>query len=229
MGGAPRAILCDIEGTTTPIAYVRDVLFPFARARLPDLLRLHADNPEVAAPLAAVAHLAPDQPALKALLDWMDEDAKVTPLKTLQGLIWHQGYLAGELHGALYGDVAPALRRWHERGMQIEIYSSGSVEAQRLLFAHSIEGDLSPMISGFHDTVIGPKRMPESYRAIAALSGRTVEAWLFLSDTQAELDAALACGMQTCQLVRAADGTRPSSRHRNAADFNEVEAIWQAG
>jgi 2,3-diketo-5-methylthio-1-phosphopentane phosphatase len=159
----PRGVLIDIEGTTTRIAYVRDVLFPFARTRLPALLAQAADRREVATALAEVARLAPGQVPLDALLAWMDEDAKVTPLKTLQGIIWHGGYQSGELQGELYPDVAPALRRWHAAGIRLDMYSSGSAAAQRLLFGHSAFGDLTPVLSGFHDTAVGPKQRVERH------------------------------------------------------------------
>jgi enolase-phosphatase E1 len=223
----PRAVLTDIEGTTTRIAYVRDVLFPYARARLPVFVHEHAGRPDVAALLDSVVRAAPDQPPLQTLLAWMDADAKVTALKTLQGLIWLGGYQAGELHGELYPDVAPALRRWHADALRLEVYSSGSVAAQRLLFAHSQDGDLARLFAGFHDTAIGPKRDPASYAAIAAGTDIAAADWLFLSDVAAELDAARATGMATCQLLRPEDGANPSPRHPGARDFDAVERFWQ--
>ena len=222
----PRAVLTDIEGTTTRIAYVRDVLFPYARTRLPAFLRDHGRRPEVAAVLAAVERDAPDRPVLDTLLAWMDADAKVTALKTLQGLIWHSGYLAGDLRGELYSDVASALRRWHAAGLRLEVYSSGSAAAQHLLFAHSRDGDLAGLFAGFNDTSIGAKREAASYRRIAAATGIAAADWLFLSDVEAELDAAHEAGMATCQLLRPEDGTRMSARHEGAGDFDEVERDW---
>jgi enolase-phosphatase E1 len=222
----PRAILTDIEGTTTRIAYVRDVLFPFARAQLADFLQQNADRPDVAAVLDEVRRHAPGQQPLQALTEWMDADAKITPLKTLQGLIWHQGYLAGTLHGELYPDVGPALRRWHAAGLRLEVYSSGSVAAQKLLFGHSESGDMTPLFAGFHDTAIGAKRAPASYRAIAAAAAIPPEQWLFLSDVPAELEAARAAGMHACQLVRPQDATEASAAHLQAVDFDAVERLW---
>jgi enolase-phosphatase E1 len=222
----PRAILTDIEGTTTRIAYVRDVLFPYARARLAGFLAHAAGQPEVEAVLAETRRLAPHQPPLESLIAWMDADAKITPLKTLQGLIWHQGYLAGALHGELYPDVAPALRRWHEAGIRLEVYSSGSAAAQQLLFGYSSAGDLGRLFAAFNDTGIGAKRDPASYRRIAEASRITAADWLFLSDMAAELDAAHLAGLQTCQLVRPEDGTAPAGNHAHAADFDTVEGLW---
>ncbi len=219
---AIQAVLLDVEGTTTPIAFVRDVLFPFARARLPDLLRTRAGDPAVAAELAAVRDAAPLQDPLAALLGWMDADAKATPLKALQGLVWREGYESGGLRGAMYPDVAPCLRQWRGQGLRLFIYSSGSTEAQRLIFGHSSEGDLSPLLDGYFDTRMGPKREAASYGAIAGSIGLPPGAILFLSDVEAELDAAAAAGLATTQLVRAADGTAASDRHPTAATFPDV-------
>ena len=133
----PTAIVTDIEGTTTPIAFVRDELFPYARAHLEAFLQAHGTDPAVVEALSHVAALAPDQDAVAALRDWMDADAKVTPLKTLQGLIWHDGYARGDVRGRLYADVPRVLRRWHADGQKLYVYSSGSTGAQKLLFSHT--------------------------------------------------------------------------------------------
>ena len=228
-GTGPAAILLDIEGTTTPIAFVRDVLFPFARARLPALLRDRGTDPAVAAELAEIDALAPGQDKLAVLLGWMDADAKATPLKALQGLLWREGYADGTLHGALYPDVAPALRAWHGAGKRLFVYSSGSVEAQRLLFRHSSSGDLSGLFDGYFDTRVGAKREAGSYAAIAATLGLPAGAILFLSDVAAELDAARSAGLSTCQVVRAEDHTLASAHHPVAADLAEVAALIDAG
>jgi enolase-phosphatase E1 len=220
----PDWVLIDVEGTTTPIAFVRDVLFPYARAALPALVRDRAADKEVAPALAAVADLAPGQDRLQALLGWMDQDAKVTPLKTLQGLLWRDGYRSGAIQGAVYPDVAPALRAWHAAGVKLAVYSSGSVEAQKLIFGHSTAGDLAALFAAHFDTEIGGKREAASYHAIADRLGALPEHILFLSDVEAELDAAAQAGLATCQLVREQDGTQPSTRHRIAADFTAAVA-----
>jgi enolase-phosphatase E1 len=227
----PAAILLDIEGTTTPIAFVHEVLFPFARAQLPALLRDRAADPEVAAELSAVQDAAPGQDPLAALLGWMDADVKATPLKALQGVLWREGYADGTLRGDLYPDVAPAVRGWHAEGRRLFVYSSGSVEAQRLIFAHSTSGDLSSLFEGHFDTRSGPKREAASYAAIAAETGFEPGAILFLSDVAAELDAARSAGLLTCQLVRSRDGTLACSHHPIAPDFTAVPgavADWGA-
>jgi enolase-phosphatase E1 len=224
----PAAVLTDIEGTTTRIAYVRDVLFPYARARLHAWVMDASGRPEVAAVLTEVRAQAPGLAPLAALTAWMDADAKITPLKTLQGMIWRDGYLAGDLQGELYPDVAPALRRWHAAGVRLEVYSSGSVDAQKLLFGYSDSGDLARLFAGFHDTRIGGKREAASYRLVAGQSGVAAADWLFLSDVEAELDAARQAGMAACQLVRPEDGTHSSARHATAVDFDAVERLWAA-
>jgi enolase-phosphatase E1 len=214
----PKAVLLDIEGTTTSIAFVKDRLFPFAAAALDGFLAAHATDPVVAAILAEVP--GPDRAA--TLRGWMASDAKVTPLKALQGLIWAQGYADGRLKGHLWPDVAACLRAWAAAGVTLAVYSSGSVEAQRDLFGHSDAGDLVPLFKGFFDTRVGAKREAPSYAAIAAALGLASGEILFLSDVAEELDAAAAAGMRTCQLVRAADGTVASGRHPEATNFPGV-------
>lgn len=220
----PAAILTDIEGTTTPIAFVRDVLFPFARARLPALLEQRSSEPAVAEAVAQTQALSAGRPTLDVLLAWMDEDAKATPLKTLQGLIWEDGYRTGVLKGQIYPDVPPILRRWRASGRHLHVYSSGSEAAQRLLFGYSDAGDLAELFGSFFDTRVGPKQAPASYTAIAQAIHLPPSEILFLSDTESELDAACAAGLATCQLVRANDGTPASARHRTADSFEHVTA-----
>jgi len=221
MTAPPAAIVTDIEGTTSPISFVHDVLFPYARARLPAFLAERGAEPEVAAALAEVQALAPGQAPRDALLGWMDADAKITPLKSLQGLIWAEGFASGALHGELYPDVAPALRRWRAAGVRLYVYSSGSVSAQKLLFGHTPDGDLTGLFSGFFDTRVGAKREAASYAAIAQALQLPASEILFLSDVAAELDAAAEAGLRVCQLVRPQDGTEAAGHHV-AADFDAV-------
>jgi enolase-phosphatase E1 len=209
----PAAILTDIEGTVSPIAFVRDVLFPYARARLPAFC-------ESGAPALDEV----PEPKLETLLGWMDRDAKITALKAIQGLLWEEGYRSGAITAALYPDVAPALRRWSKAGLRLFVYSSGSVAAQKLLFGHTPAGDLTPLFQGFFDTRVGPKREAGSYKLIAQGANISPAELLFLSDVEAELDAAAAAGLRCCQLVRVQDGTVESTRHAVAADFAEVAA-----
>lgn len=223
---AIACILTDIEGTTSAIAFVKETLFPFAEAELDAFLDARQDEPEVAAILAAVREAAPGEEPRTALRRWMAEDAKVTPLKTLQGLIWQTGFADGRLKGHLWPDVVPCLRAWAKAGLRLAVYSSGSVGAQRLLFGHSEAGDLTPLFAGFFDTKVGGKRDAASYAAIAAELGLPPGGILFLSDVAEELDAAAASGLRTCQLVRAADGTAPSGRHPEAPDFPTVARLF---
>ena len=215
-------MVTDIEGTTTPIRFVHDVLFPYARQRLPSLLAEGGGEPEIAAAVARVQALAPDLAPLDALVLWQDEDRKIEPLKTLQGIAWRDGYRSGAVQSEIYPDVAPALRRWHAAGIRLAVYSSGSIEAQKLLFGHTGSGDLAPMFAAFFDTATGPKREAASYCQIAAAIELAADTILFLSDIGAELDAAAAAGLATCQLVRPTDGTQPASGHAQAADFDAV-------
>jgi enolase-phosphatase E1 len=217
-------VLTDIEGTTTAIAFVHRSLFPYAATALDGFLAKHADEPEVAAVLADV----PGEDKAAQLRAWMAADAKVTPLKALQGLIWREGYKAGALKGHLWPDVAEALRDWQARGLHLAIYSSGSEEAQRLLVRHSEAGDLEPLFEGFFDTRMGMKREAASYTDIARAWGAAPAATLFLSDVAEELDAAREAGFATCQLVRTEDGTKASGRHPEAADFQEVTTLLSA-
>lgn len=203
----------DIEGTTTPIAFVHQVLFPYARARTHDFLRQHQDDPDVRADVALLrAEYAAEQPS-PDLPPWnpedyvywlMDRDRKSTGLKALQGRIWEAGYRGGELKGKgdVYPDVRPAMERWHQEGKTIAIFSSGSVQAQRNLFANTTAGDLSSLLSGYFDTTTGPKRDADSYRTIAAALHVAPAAVLFVSDVTAELDAARSAGMRTALCVR---------------------------
>lgn len=206
---AARWAVVDIEGTLTPTRQVHEVLYDYARPRLRPWIDEHPDDPEVVAAVHRIRELAqlPESAGtaeiVAVLHGWMDADAKVAPLKTLQGLIWERGYATGELTTELFPDVAPALRSWHDAGVQLAIFSSGSVTAQVAAFSHTTEGDLTPLFDRNFDTVnAGPKREPGSYRAIAdALQTRPADL-VFLSDVPAELDAAAHDGWQTVGLAR---------------------------
>jgi enolase-phosphatase E1 len=212
----PRAVLLDIEGTISSLAFVQEELFPFARRHLAHYVRTH--EPAVAGILDQVRRAEGDTQldtpqVIAVLLRWMDEDRKYPPLKTLQGLVWRQGFDSGELRGHLYDDAVRAIRRWHQRGVRIHIYSSGSVEAQKLLFRHSTHGDLTPLLAGHFDTTTGSKLDGRSYRAIASSIGEPVCGILFLSDHPGEIEAATAAGLQATLVQRATDSRRtPDSR-----------------
>ncbi|WP_028624166.1 acireductone synthase [Pseudomonas sp. Ant30-3] len=202
-----KAILTDIEGTTSAVSFVFDVLFPYAASHLPAFVREHADRGDVAEQLDAVRRDSSEPDAdvervLEILLGWIAEDRKATPLKALQGMVWEQGYQAGELKGHVYPDAVDALKRWHQTGYAIYVYSSGSIQAQKLIFGCSEAGDLSPLFSGYFDTTSGPKREAQSYVRITEAIGLDASQILFLSDIVEELEAARLAGMATCGLAR---------------------------
>jgi enolase-phosphatase E1 len=231
-----RAVLLDIEGTTTPITFVHDVLFPYARARLREYLDAHRGSPGVAEILRRFAdeHAQdvtngeappPVGSSAVAYAEWlMDRDRKSPALKQLQGLIWEAGYRAGDLHGVVFPDVAPAIRRWREAGIAVAIYSSGSELAQRLLFGSTESGDLVPLLNGFFDTAVGPKMNADSYRTIASALGVAPTSVMFVSDVTRELDAARQAGMHTV-LSRRPGNVPPASSGYDAIDSFDSLAI----
>ena len=210
-----RAILLDIEGTTTPVTFVYEVLFPYARKNLDDYVRAHSGEPGLEADLARLSieqAADPEQSAaspIEYLLWLMDRDRKSTALKAIQGRIWEEGYRSGSLHGSVYDDVPRAFARWTEEARRIAIFSSGSVLAQRLLFSHTPYGDLTSYIAGYFDTTVGPKKEAESYGKISRglrLEGRKI---LFVSDVVDELEAAKTAGMETALCVRSPSKDSP--------------------
>lgn len=220
-----RAIVTDIEGTTSAISFVHDILFPYARRELASFVAANQGDEEVASLLAnaraeAGESEAPVDRVVDILAGWIDEDRKATPLKSLQGLIWRNGYESGDFTGHVYDDAVRCLKRWHTAGIPLFVYSSGSVGAQKLLFGYSDAGDLTPLFDGYFDTRIGHKKERASYEAIADEIGIAAGDILFLSDVAEELDAARAAGMRTCQLVR--DDDVDVGTHRIARDFDEV-------
>jgi enolase-phosphatase E1 len=202
-----KAVLLDIEGTIGDIAFVRDVLFPYARARLADVVKARWDDPEIvpvvhAACESSLEELTTPALATKQFLAWMDQDKKIGPLKTLQGIIWREGYASGELKAHLYPDAVEAIHAWTKQGVKVAIYSSGSIEAQKLYFKHSVAGDLTSFLSGYFDTTSGPKGEASSYTKIARELGFTPSGITFFSDAAAETDAALKAGMSAYRVDR---------------------------
>lgn len=241
---AGEALLLDVEGTTSSVSYVVDVLFPFARRELYFYLRTNWNNPEVARAREQVAQdagatsfeawgggagLPPEYlfaQLREHLVQLMDADAKTTGLKMLQGLIWQDGYARGELKAHVYPDVPLALKAWTQANRRVAIYSSGSVLAQRLLFAHTEEGDLTSYISAYFDTTSGSKRAAASYTAIAHSLQAPPGQVLFLSDVQIELDAAKAAGLATALVCRADSDPCPDPvRHPVIGSFDEVRMV----
>jgi len=221
-----RAIVTDIEGTTSSIRFVHDVLFPYARAHLREYVLAHVGDSEVAAQLDAVREVVGAQlnteEVIQQLLQWIEEDRKVTPLKALQGLIWEQGYRDGDFHGHIYEDAVENLKRWHSQGIRLYIYSSGSVYAQKLLFGHTEYGDLTPLFYGYFDTNIGAKQETSSYQHIVNALKIPADEILFLSDVKAELDAASEAGLQTRWLVRE-DKPSDTAAYTQVTDFDAID------
>lgn len=222
-----RGILLDIEGTTTPISFVYDVLFPFARrhvaehvrdADLTDLKREHEED-------LAQGHNPPawsSEPV--AYIHWlMDQDRKSTALKNIQGQIWLEGYQNGELRGEVFQDVPPALERWHRNNIDIRIFSSGSILAQRLLFSSTTAGNLTKFLNGYFDTTTGPKNDPASYTHIANAFRIAAADILFISDVTRELDAARNAGMRTLLCVRTGNHPQPPNDHATITTFDAIE------
>lgn len=226
-----QAVVTDIEGTTSSITFVKDVLFPYARQALPDFVARNAEEPDVRALLDVLTEEVPeaaDDAARVALLQtWIDEDRKHTVLKALQGMIWEAGYREAEFTSHMYPDAVEALQRWYAEGVALYVYSSGSIAAQKLLFGYSDAGDLTPLFSGFFDTTTGPKRDTASYRAIAQAIGDAPEEILFLSDVVEELDAARQAGLQTVLVDRLEDYAQPrtgeaTGGHPRVTDFSHI-------
>jgi len=227
-----RAILTDIEGTTSSISFVKDVLFPYARRALPGFVQAHGHEPEVRRWLDAVAveigGACQDALVVETLQGWIDQDRKHTALKALQGMVWQAGYASADFTAHIYPDAAPTLERWHALGLPLYVYSSGSVPAQKLFFGHSDAGDLTGLFSGWFDTEVGGKREAASYTSIAEAIGERPHDILFLSDVVEELDAAREAGLQTVLVDRLADYPVPrhgeaTHGHTRVGSFVEIE------
>ncbi len=206
-------ILTDIEGTTSSISFVKDVLFPYARRALPGFVRERGQEPDVRRWLDAVATehgaVCSDDTIVEILQGMIDEDRKHTALKALQGMIWQDGYRGADFTAHIYPDAAARLRAWHEAGIPLAVYSSGSVPAQKLFFGHTDAGDLTGLFGGWFDTEVGHKREAESYREIARRLDRAPADLLFLSDVVEELDAAREAGLRTVLIDRREDYPQP--------------------
>jgi enolase-phosphatase E1 len=236
----PRAIVLDIEGTIAPIAFVYDVLFPFARAHLRDYLAAHARSTplqdalrelqhdhagEVSRGEAPPAWREPDLEQVATFVEWlMDRDRKAPGLKRLQGRIWERGFREGSLRGEVFPDVPPALQRWRDAGVSVAIYSSGSEQAQRLLLGTTPSGDLTGLVTGFFDTAVGPKTSADSYCHIARELGCTPGDMLFVSDVTAELDAARAAGCEVVLCVRPGNAPQPAGVYPVVETLDEIVA-----
>jgi len=223
-----RYILTDIEGTTTSVNFVTNTLFPYFKQHVLDYTRKNLGEPAVVHTLKEVqrsvwkeeSRLITSEEAVEKLIEWTDLDRKHFALKALQGMVWRQGYERHALAGHVYDDVVPALKNWMKDGVAVGIYSSGSVDAQKLLFRYSVFGDLTPYFSHYFDTAIGHKREYSSYLNIERIVNIPAADILFLSDTEAELDAAQVAGFSTMRLTRS--GTSIGSRHFAVDDFSKI-------
>lgn len=230
-----KTILTDIEGTTSSISFVKEVLFPYARRELPAFIRQHARDPNVRHWLDQVqlelgSEFFNDEHLIETLLNWIDNDRKHTALKALQGMIWVAGYTDGDYAAHIYDDASAMLKQWHAEGHRIYVYSSGSVPAQKLFFSHTIAGDLTPLFSGYFDTEMGGKRDVDSYRRIASAINTDPAEILFLSDIVEELDAAREADMGTVLLDRLEDYPAPrlddaARGHRRVESFSEIAIL----
>ena len=232
-----RSILLDIEGTTTPIAFVHEVLFPYAREHAKEFLTNNFAAEEVQADVALLREehasdvsknlqppLVSDEiDSIVAYVEWLiAHDRKSTGPKSLQGKIWRRGYVDGSLKAQVFADVAPAFERWTSAGLSVNIFSSGSVLAQQLLFAHTDAGDLTTFIDNYFDTNIGKKVEAESYLRIAGALDFAPDQILFISDVVAELDAASEAGMKTLLSIRAGNQPQPLTNHPVIHSFDEL-------
>lgn len=235
-----KLILTDIEGTTSSISFVKDVLFPYAANHLPAFVKENINDEKVQTALQQTAELAAEDgdnlsakisadntdALIAKLLQWISEDRKATPLKALQGLIWKTGYENGDYQAHMYPDATEYLKKWHDSGLPLYVYSSGSVKAQELFFGYSQDGNLLPLFKGHFDTLMGGKRETQSYRNILAElqkthTGLNAEDVLFLSDIKEELDAAREAGMQTVWLLRDSD-IPTDAEHKAVKSFAEI-------
>ena len=220
------AILLDIEGTISPIAFVRDVLFAYSRVHLESYVAKHRDTPEMEALLRDASALAGDLDPIAALAGWQARDEKIGPLKKLQGMIWEGGYRSGAIRSSLYSDALKALHDWNGCSIPLYIYSSGSRQAQDLFFEFNEAGDIRYLFKGFFDTEMGAKSDPGSYGRIGAEVGIEPSRMVFLSDNPAELVAARTAGLQTAQVTR--DETTADPRFLQIGSYDEIRIVVRA-
>lgn len=224
-----KAIVFDIEGTIGDIKFVRDVLFPFARKRVLGFLTSQWATPVLQSIMADARResgkpLLTPEDAARQFEAWIDEDKKITPLKTLQGLIWSEGYASGELKAHLYADAIEAFKRYAATGHRLFIYSSGSIAAQKLYLAHSIAGNLTSYFEGYFDTTTGPKAEKSSYTTIANSVSLPARSIAFFSDSPAEIEAAAQAGFTAIHVVRDANPV-PAPAFRTISSFEEIAGL----
>ena len=223
-----KAIVTDIEGTTSSLSFVKDVLFPYAREHIGEYVRCHAEEGKITALMNDVRVEAGEDLSLDGVIaqleQWIDQDRKIPALKTLQGLLWETGYQQGDFQGHIYEDARQKLEQWQRDGIRLFVYSSGSVYAQKLLFGHTKYGDLNKLFSGYFDTQVGAKTETTSYQKIIKAIGCEADEILFLSDIEAELDAAHAAGMQAVWLVRDGEPDKKAA-HLQVKNFTDINVV----
>lgn len=222
-----RAIITDIEGTTSSIHYVKEVMFPYSRERMGKFIQSHWDEERVKDIIQRLEKklgqkVSPEL-AVKTFEEWIEMDLKEPALKEIQGHIWEEGFLSGDLKGHIYEDAYRKLKEWKGKGLRLYVYSSGSIKAQKLFFGHTEYGDLTGLFDGFFDTSVGGKKEKESYLKIAQNTGLEPGECLFLSDTEEELDAAREAGMETIRVIRERQGQ--NSKHRVVESFAQIEDL----
>ena len=220
-----KAIVTDIEGTTSSISFVKEVLFPYAKQHMRAFITQHKNDEQVKTLLQdvnrTVGRELTTEEQIRQLIKWIDEDKKITPLKAIQGLIWESGFKKGAYKGHMYKDAVKNLQKWSRQGIHLYIFSSGSVYAQKLIFGHTSYGDLTPLFEGYFDTTIGGKKEVFAYNQIIQTLKHNPSEILFLSDIQEELDAAGKAGMHTHWIIR--DGEIHSkAAHRQVKDFDHI-------
>lgn len=228
-----KTILMDIEGTTTSISFVHDTLFPYSTKKLPEFCTNHSESEEVQHWLSEAQRTIQEEDPnfikgdlnptviVPYLLSWIKADRKHPALKGLQGLVWREGYEKNVYQSHIYPDVLPTWELWANKGITLAIYSSGSCEAQKLLFGHTSSGDITSFISHYFDTKVGPKKEKQSYAAISQSLSSDPEDILFISDIEGELDAAKQSGLCTLQMVRS--GTTPTKKHARCDTFSHID------
>jgi enolase-phosphatase E1 len=228
----PQAIVTDIEGTTSSIRFVKDILFVYSEQFLPAFIRKHKEERDVSRQLRSLSEKTgipqhDTEALIEILRQWIREDKKETELKALQGMVWEQGYQRGEYQAHIYPDVPERLREWQGESINLYVYSSGSEKAQRLFFRYSSFGDLRLLFAGYFDTTLGPKQEVDSYRRLAESIALPADQILFLSDVEAELDAAKKAGMDTIWVIRPQESSRDPedirSKHRIVRSFADIQ------
>lgn len=223
-----KAIVSDIEGTTTPISFVKDVLFPYSYEKIEEFLRQNWDKPQIQQIVKQVQDIQKSEYSFEQIVEilkkWIEEDKKITPLKQLQGMIWEEGYKTGKLKGFVYEDAYRNLKNWHTQGIKLYIYSSGSVQAQKLLFSHTNYGDLTYLFSGYFDTTVGSKLEKSSYEKISNQIGVNPCHIMFLSDNPMEVQAASEAGMVVYRVVRKGDAELIDNyQYPQISSFDEIK------